>query len=117
MNIAHILLVDLEAGTGLVLVGELHRDTAPCCARLVGDVSPTGRGDIEIDVRALTFCDVSGLNPLLAARTSGRYQGRFCASARCVARPRPVLGRDRYPLPHRWPVTASVLSLFPASAS
>ncbi|MFF3248865.1 STAS domain-containing protein [Streptomyces sp. NPDC002870] len=42
MNIAHILLVDL---------------------------------DIEIDVRGLTFCDVSGLNTLLAARTSGRYQG------------------------------------------
>ncbi|MFF1844070.1 STAS domain-containing protein [Streptomyces sp. NPDC058217] len=76
MNIAHVLLADLEAaGTGLVLVGELHRDTAPCWARLVGDVSPTGRGDIEIDVGARTFCDVSALNTLPAARTPGPYQG------------------------------------------
>ncbi|OEJ42939.1 hypothetical protein AR457_01275 [Streptomyces agglomeratus] len=70
MHIARTLLVNqnLETRMGLTLVGELDRESVPLLqTALQNCLQPVGRGDIEINVEGLTFCDVSGLNALLAA--------------------------------------------------
>ncbi len=110
MNTAHILLVDqdqdqdqdqdLEAGAGLVPV-ELPWDTAPCCA-LFGDASLGRSGRHRNRCQGADVLRRQQSAYSAGRRTPSRYQGG-CASARCAGRRRPALGRDRYPLPHRWP--------------
>ncbi|WP_079148679.1 STAS domain-containing protein [Streptomyces agglomeratus] len=104
MHIARTLLVNqnLETRMGLTLVGELDRESVPLLqTALQNCLQPVGRGDIEINVEGLTFCDVSGLNALLAA--ARRRHGQFRTSPRSIARRRQALGGDRHLLPHRWP--------------
>ncbi|WP_148588715.1 STAS domain-containing protein [Streptomyces sp. WAC01526] len=75
-----------------------------------------GRGDIEIDARGLTFCDVSGLHTLLAAAHRGGIRGavRLHGALAAVVRLLDVTD-TRFRIDG--PVTAPALRLVPASVS
>ncbi|MFD4834823.1 STAS domain-containing protein [Streptomyces uncialis] len=54
--------------TTITLAGEFDLTTVPQLHRTVEDCVREGIRTIDIDLTALTFCDVSGLNAFLAAR-------------------------------------------------
>lgn len=53
--------------TTLTLAGEIDLDTAPSVRVMIEDCLREGIRTVDIDLTALTFCDVSGLNAFLAA--------------------------------------------------
>ncbi|WP_326594921.1 STAS domain-containing protein [Streptomyces sp. NBC_01803] len=53
--------------TTITLAGELDLHEAPALRVMVGDCLREGIRAIDIDLTTLAFCDVSGLNALLAA--------------------------------------------------
>lgn len=53
--------------TTITLEGEMDLDTAPQVRMMVEDCLHEGIRTIDIDLSALSFCDVSGLNAFLAA--------------------------------------------------
>jgi len=57
-----------EQRTRLVLVGELEATTAPLLDCLVADALDRQRGELVLDLSQTSFCDVRGLDCLLAAR-------------------------------------------------
>ncbi|WP_167580828.1 STAS domain-containing protein [Kineococcus rubinsiae] len=63
-------------GTVLRLDGELEATTAPLLDCLVADVVDRHRGDLSVDLTRTAFCDVKGLNSLLAARRRVHARGR-----------------------------------------
>ncbi|MFB7909893.1 STAS domain-containing protein [Kitasatospora sp. NPDC056076] len=71
------------------LVGELDMDTKAQVLSAVGRCLDTGTRAIIVDLSSLTFCDVSGLNALLAAGRSTSAAGgslRVVNPSRSVAR-------------------------------
>lgn len=53
--------------TTITLAGEIDLDTAPALRLMVGDCLREAIRTIDIDLTALAFCDVSGLNAFLGA--------------------------------------------------
>lgn len=63
-------------GTRLQLDGELEVTTAPLLDCLVTDALDRPGGELLLDLTQTGFCDVKGLNCLLAARRSASTRGR-----------------------------------------
>lgn len=59
----------------ITLSGELDLSTVPILDAALGSVVTRGHLRVSLDVRELTFCDVSGLNRLLAAQAELRHAG------------------------------------------
>jgi len=57
---------DRGTHTTFTLAGEIDLDTAPPMRMMVGDALREGIRTIDIDLTALSFCDVSGVNAFLA---------------------------------------------------
>ncbi|CAM5440292.1 hypothetical protein GCM10010329_51780 [Streptomyces spiroverticillatus] len=72
----------------IVLYGELDLDGVPLLARAMDD-APGRHGCVHVQLQSVSFCDVSGLNALLAAAARARAAGR----AFRAHRPPPVLVR------------------------
>jgi anti-sigma B factor antagonist len=64
-----------DRGTCLHLDGELEATTAPLLDCLVADALER-RGEVLVDLSRTTFCDVRGLDCLLAARRRAQAPGR-----------------------------------------
>ncbi|WP_232248569.1 STAS domain-containing protein [Streptacidiphilus rugosus] len=63
----------------LRLVGELDHDTAPALRAALGRCEQAGAGRILVDFSDLGFCDSTGLNLLLEARTRAQERGASLA--------------------------------------
>jgi anti-sigma B factor antagonist len=75
--------------TTITLTGEIDLDTAPPVRVMVEDCLREGIRTIDIDLSALAFCDVSGLNTFLAAAArTAAAEGSLC-----LHHPRPMLTR------------------------
>ncbi|MFJ7266430.1 STAS domain-containing protein [Streptomyces sp. NPDC099050] len=80
---------DRGDGTTITLAGELDLDTVGQLRAMVDDCLREGVRTIDIDVSALAFCDVSGLNAFLAvAACTATAKGSLC-----LHHPRPMLIR------------------------
>ncbi|MCZ4103690.1 STAS domain-containing protein [Streptomyces sp. H39-C1] len=66
---------DRESWSVITLRGEIDWDTAPS-ARSVIETCLQGNRDVDLDLAAVTFCDVSGLNLFLGAIQYARAAGR-----------------------------------------
>ena len=80
---------DRGSHTTITLAGEIDLDTAPPVHVMIEDCLRGGIRTIDIDLTALDFCDVSGLNTFLAA---ARYATAAGASL-TLHHPRPNLAR------------------------
>lgn len=66
-----------EDGTlALVLAGELDTSTSRALGPLAREIADQCGGDVEVDARALRFCDAAGLGALVALNNELREQGR-----------------------------------------
>lgn len=66
---------DRENWSVITLEGEIDRDTAPL-ARSVIEMCLRGTQDVDIDLTAVSFCDVSGLNLFLAVSQYATAAGK-----------------------------------------
>ena len=57
------------------VAGELDIDTAPVLRMAISECMHKPLDDLAIDVRGVSFCDCSGLNALIHARTWARDAG------------------------------------------
>ncbi|MFC1415832.1 STAS domain-containing protein [Streptacidiphilus cavernicola] len=64
-----------ERGTVIALVGELDLDATALLIGSVGTCLRSGARVITVDLSALTFCDIGGLNAFLAAAGSAGAAG------------------------------------------
>lgn len=67
----HIRISTLPAGTLLAVAGEIDLDTAPQLQNAVDAAQHSPDRPLHLDVAEVSFCDCSGLNLLLRARTRG----------------------------------------------
>jgi anti-sigma B factor antagonist len=72
----------------LVASGELDHFSAPVLAQALA-AAAQGRGDVMVDVAAVTFCDAGGLNCFVDGWVRLRESGRHLS----LARPTPALAR------------------------
>jgi anti-anti-sigma factor len=56
--------------------GEVDLTTAPRLAGLLTEAVRSARGPVEVDLHAVSFCDASGVNALVAARVGLSALGR-----------------------------------------
>jgi anti-sigma B factor antagonist len=75
--------------TTITLVGEIDLDTAPALSLMVGDCLHEAIRTIDIDLTALAFCDVSGLNVFLATAERTASAGGWLR----LHHPRPNMAR------------------------
>jgi anti-sigma B factor antagonist len=85
------------AGTCVSLSGELDLGTVPVADNELRQAQRQA-GDVVVDIRALTFIDVCGLNMILAAGTRARQDGARMVvvhGSSCVSRIFELTGSDR----------------------
>jgi anti-sigma B factor antagonist len=85
------------AGTCVSLNGELDLGTVPVADHELRQAQRQA-GDVVVDIRALTFIDVCGLNMILAAGTRARQDGARMVvvhGSSCVSRIFELTGSDR----------------------
>lgn len=58
-----------DAAVRLAVVGEIDLSTVPVLEAALSPLIAEGATHVALDLSGVTFCDVSGLNRLLAART------------------------------------------------
>jgi anti-anti-sigma factor len=80
---------DRGTRTTITLAGEIDLDTAPPVRVMIEDCLRGGIRTIDIDLTALGFCDVSGLNVFLSAAERATEAG----AALSLHHPRPNLTR------------------------
>lgn len=85
----HLSRHDCGHRTTIALAGEIDLDAAPALRAVVEDCLRQGIRTITIDLAALDFCDVSGLNAFLSAAERTASEG---GSLRLL-RPRPQMAR------------------------
>ncbi|GAA4983391.1 STAS domain-containing protein [Kitasatospora paranensis] len=68
--------VPTTSGVLLVLAGEIDQDSAHEVRRMLEAALRAGPGNLELDLTAVTFCDSSGLNAVLAVRRAAESDGR-----------------------------------------
>ncbi|MFJ7272634.1 STAS domain-containing protein [Streptomyces sp. NPDC099050] len=66
---------DRGVRASIILAGELDLATAPLVRAALEGCAREGIHTIDVDVSALTFCDVSGLNVFLAAARAAAAAG------------------------------------------
>jgi anti-anti-sigma factor len=85
----HVHRYDQATRTRVVLAGEIDRATAPLVLTALTACLRDGVRTADVDLTAVTFCDVSGLNVFLAASWLATESG---ATLR-LHRPPPILTR------------------------
>ena len=87
----------IAGATRVVLSGELERASAPVADHALRQAQRDAR-DVLLDIRALTFIDVRGLNIILAADTRARQDGGRMVvlhGSRCVSLIFELTGAER----------------------
>jgi anti-anti-sigma factor len=62
--------------TRISVAGEVDLTTAPRLRGLLSEATRTADGAVEVDLSAVSFCDASGVNALVTARTALTSLGR-----------------------------------------